>query len=120
MTLKPQLFGLLLPLGLMMLAGCCQSPEPGETRVDERGIEQVWVPAGSFLMGTEDITMLNPPSWAWREIDSEQPQHEVFLSSGYWIDKYEVTNAAFQAFVEDGGYTTSEYWSEEGRAWVSE
>ena len=28
----------------------------------------------------------------------------------YWLDRYEVTNAAFAEFVADGGYTNPEYW----------
>ena len=112
---------LCLALIALIVAGCRQTstPEPGATRIDERGIEQVWVPAGSFMMGTAESEALNPPSWARREFESEQPQHEVRLSSGYWIDKYEVTNAAFRAFVDDGGYTEQEHWSEEGWAWLS-
>lgn len=121
MKLNPQSFGLLLPLGLMMLAGCCQTTEaePGETRADPKGIEQVWVPAGSFMMGTENTAALDPPTWARREIESEQPQHEVYITHSYWIDKYEVTNAAFQAFVEDGGYREKSHWSKDGLAWLS-
>ncbi len=97
--------------------------KPGETRTDDKGIEQVWVPAGCFLMGTsesegEAALALDPPSWAARRLSSEQPQHNVCLTTGYWIDKYEVTNAAFQAFVDDGGYTTQDYWSEIGWAWL--
>jgi formylglycine-generating enzyme required for sulfatase activity len=85
----------------------------------------VWVPAGSFLMGTDEATInellaLNPPAWVRREFASEQPQHEVRLSAGYWIDKYEVTNQAFQAFVDAGGYTRQEYWSEAGWQWLSQ
>jgi formylglycine-generating enzyme required for sulfatase activity len=30
---------------------------PGQTRLDPAGIQQVWVPAGSFLMGTDDATI---------------------------------------------------------------
>jgi iron(II)-dependent oxidoreductase len=71
-------------------------------------------------MGTDDTSSLEPPPWALRELESEQPQHEVRITRGYWIDKYEVTNAAFQAFVEDGGYLTKEYWSEEGWQWLSQ
>jgi len=111
-----------LTLMVLLVVGCNQTPtpEPGETRTDQRGIEQVWVPSGTFMMGTADPEALDPPSWARREIESEQPQHEVHLSSGFWIDKYEVTNAAFQAFVDDGDYTRQEYWSQEGWAWLSE
>lgn len=100
-------------------------PSAGESRIDEKGVEQVWVPAGVFLMGThqEDVKALkgqdDVPTWVKAALPSESPAHEVTLSSGYWIDKYEVTNAAFQAFVDDGGYTQQEYWSEEGWAWLS-
>jgi formylglycine-generating enzyme required for sulfatase activity len=114
------LFRLLLT-PTIFLAGCGgpQTHTPGETRLDPHGIEQVWVPAGIFLMGTEDISNLNPPAWAEHELPSEQPQHEVRLSRGFWIDKYEVTNAAFQAFVEGGGYQKKEFWSENGWGWLS-
>jgi hypothetical protein len=39
------------------------------------------------------------------------PQPEVTLPD-YWIDKYEVTNAAYQAFVDAGGYSDPKYWRE--------
>ena len=94
-------------------------PKSGDVRFDAYGIEQVWVPSGSFMMGTDDANSLEPPYWAKRELESEQPSHEVFLSSGYWIDKYEVTNAAFQAFIDDTGYSTEEYWSPEGWQWLN-
>jgi formylglycine-generating enzyme required for sulfatase activity len=63
---------------------------------------------------------MNPPAWVQREFASEQPQHEVRLTAGYWIDKYEVTNQAFQAFIHAGGYTTQAYWSEAGWQWLSQ
>ena len=93
-------------------------------RLDAKGISQVWVPAGSFLMGTsaqeaQQLSTSDAPAWVKRELSSEQPQHEVRLTHGYWIDQYEVTNAAFQAFIDAGGYTTRDYWSEAGWAWLS-
>jgi len=33
----------------------------------------------------------------------------------YWIDKYEVTNAEFKRFVDQGGYQKQEYWKHEFR-----
>jgi formylglycine-generating enzyme required for sulfatase activity len=74
-------------------------------------------------MGTSDdeadaVRDLDPPFWVEARLPSEQPQHEVRLTVGFWIDKYEVTHAAFQAFVDDGGYEKQEYWSEDGWAWL--
>ena len=109
----------LLLLFLVVMAGAhCPA------RRDAKGIAQVWVPAGTFLMGTDDATLqkleaLDPPAWVRKELGSDRPQHAVRLTDGYWIDTYEVTNAAFRAFVDDGGYATPRYWSERGRAWLA-
>ena len=99
------------------------APTPGQLRTDAKGIEQVWVPAGSFLMGTDaaaipGLKALNPPKFVLGELASEQPQHEVRLTKGYWIDKHEVTNEAFRKFVEDGGYRMRSLWSESGWDWL--
>ena len=101
------------------------APVPGQTRLDGHGIQQVWVPAGSFLMGTSGASVqaleaLDPPGFVRGEFPSEQPQHEVRITRGFWIDKYEVTVAAFQAFVEAGGYQDQALWSEAGWAWLGE
>ena len=105
------------------IASVTATPKAGDARKDAKGIEQVWVEAGSFRMGSsaeeiEALLELNPPSFVAAEFASEQPQHEVRISKGYWIDKYEVTNRAFRAFVDDGGYTNRAYWSAEGWEWL--
>ncbi len=71
--------------------------------------EMVYVPAGEFLMGsTEDDEDAD---------DDELPQHSVTLDA-FWIDKYEVTNAQYAAFLnaegnqEEGGVTWLEADSE--------
>ncbi len=116
---SPAFRSVVIPLALAWLAvGQCAA------RRDAKGVEQVWVPAGSFLMGTDDATIeelkaLDPPKWVAKEFESERPQHRVRLTEGFWIDKHEVTYAAFEAFVDAGGYTTASYWSEGGRAWLA-
>lgn len=118
------LFGIIVFIGASGLALAQDStPEAGTSRMDDKGIEQVWVPPGCFSMGSNDpegFAGLEPPSWVKRalEPDMEQPAHEVCITQGYWIDKYEVTNAAYQAFIDDGGYDTQAYWSEKGWKWL--
>lgn len=46
------------------------------------------------------------------------PQHLVQLTHGYWLDRFEVTHTAFQAFVDAGGYSQPDYWSDEGLDWL--
>jgi formylglycine-generating enzyme required for sulfatase activity len=52
------------------------------------GVGMVLVPAGCFMMGSED-----------GERD-ERPVHEVCFDAPFWIDRYEVTNAQYGS----GGY----------------
>lgn len=53
-------------------------------------MEMVWCPPGSFLMGRSDGTEgLEGP---WKRND-EMPQHQVFLTKGFWMARTEVTEA---------------------------
>src|SRR5439155_22171043 len=55
--------------------------------------DMVWLPGGTFFMGSED----GQPD--------EKPVHQVALD-GFWIDKTEVTNEQFDRFVRATGYVT--------------
>lgn len=50
------------------------------------GMEFVWIPAGSFRMG----------SMASEADTDERPVREVRISSGFWMGKYEVTQAQWE------------------------
>ncbi|HEX6749547.1 MAG TPA: formylglycine-generating enzyme family protein [Longimicrobium sp.] len=58
-------------------------PEPG----------MVWIPGGSFRMGSNDF------------YPEEAPVHRVVVR-GFWIDRHPVTNARFNRFVAATGYLT--------------
>jgi formylglycine-generating enzyme required for sulfatase activity len=121
-AMHPVIVALALCFGVHL--ACLAQPETGQLRRDAAGVEQVWVPAGKFRMGTS-VAMLAQlkaqpiPAWAAKAMDSEAPEHEVQLTRGFWIDKYEVTNQAFQAFVDQGGYSRRAHWSEEGWQWLA-
>ncbi|HKA29118.1 MAG TPA: SUMF1/EgtB/PvdO family nonheme iron enzyme, partial [Candidatus Binatia bacterium] len=53
----------------------------------------VWVPGGTFLMGSD------------HHYPEEAPAHRVSVD-GFWMDRTPVTNRQFRRFVEDTGYTT--------------
>jgi sulfatase modifying factor 1 len=53
----------------------------------------VWVPGGTFLMGSNDF------------YPEERPVHRVALD-GFWMDEHPVTNAEFKRFVKATGYLT--------------
>jgi len=62
---------------------------------------------GSFLLGDE-------PGFAF---DNERPSQPCRVAP-FTIDVGLVTNAAYLAFVDDGGYARTACWSEEGLAWL--
>jgi formylglycine-generating enzyme required for sulfatase activity len=62
------------------------------------------VPAGPFVMGSDK--QKDPQAR-----DDETPQHEVNLPA-YQISRYPLTNAQYQAFVDDEGYQNEAYWTE--------
>jgi formylglycine-generating enzyme required for sulfatase activity len=132
MRLAPFAFALGLSLSsLAATIGCVNTVcikrfelQPGSLRHDERGVGQVWVPPGRFVMGTDETTRAelaaqDLPRWVAGELASECPAHEVEITRGFWIDRCEVSNSAFAAFVEDGGYARRELWSEPGWSWLS-
>jgi len=65
---------------------------------------EVLVPGGPFTMGTSS------EPWA---LDNERPAHTVDLPA-FYLDTTPVTNAAYQQFVEDGGYRDQRWWSPAG------
>jgi iron(II)-dependent oxidoreductase len=74
------------------------------------GRDEVLVPAGPFVMGTDD------EAWAY---DNEGPAHAVDLPA-FRIDATPVTNRRYLEFMADGGYQRPELWAAEGWAWRQE
>ena len=49
--------------------------------------------------------------------ESETPQYTCELPD-FAISRYPITNGQFKLFVEDEGYSTEDYWSDTGKAWL--
>ncbi|MFF0163580.1 ergothioneine biosynthesis protein EgtB [Streptomyces sp. NPDC005263] len=72
------------------------------------GPAEVLVPGGPFTMGT------STEPWA---LDNERPAHRREVAP-FHIDTTPVTNAAYQAFIEDGGYDAERWWEPAGWAHI--
>lgn len=70
--------------------------------------EMVMVPAGEFLMGTPEDGL---------SYDDEQPQRKVYIGS-FLIDRYEVTNALYQEFVDATGHPAPSHQKPEFSLWL--
>ncbi len=64
------------------------------------GIEFVWIPPGSFMMGSGlSAEKLAVKYGGWEAAyEDEYPQHSVRISRGFWMSKYEVTNAQYRKY----------------------
>ncbi|MEV6597283.1 ergothioneine biosynthesis protein EgtB [Actinoplanes sp. NPDC051346] len=82
-----------------------RAPAPPPARAAVSG--EVLIPGGPFTMGTDT------EPWA---LDNERPAHPVDVAA-FFIDAAPVTNAAYAAFIADGGYDDSRWWSERGWAY---
>ena len=113
---------------VMCAAAVAQEEKPWEKPGTELGQEivgpdggvMVWVPAGSFPMGSTEeqvAELLRPFSGAVRDMlefffKAETPQRQVEMD-GFWIQKHEVTNAQYRAFCQATGREFPEH-SEQG------
>jgi formylglycine-generating enzyme required for sulfatase activity len=72
-----------------------QSYNPGAV-LNFRGIDMAYIPAGSFMMGSEDGE------------EDEKPVHEVFVDE-FWMGVTEVTQFQYEALIHDNpSYTVNE------------
>jgi gamma-glutamyl hercynylcysteine S-oxide synthase len=83
---------------------------PGPALPPPRSVphDAVLIPAGEFVLG---VDAADEP-WS---LDNERPATIVDLPA-FRIGRLPVTNAEWQAFVDDGGYHRAEWWSSRGWA----
>lgn len=93
-----------------------EATDPGrvaDRRVTDRwvvgGLEFCRVPAGKFLMGSQDDNRL--------AYDEEKPQHTLDLDYDYWIGRFPVTNRQFQEFVRQSRHRTNAEEKGSGYIW---
>jgi serine/threonine protein kinase len=60
---------------------------PGTVRTNSLGMEFVYIPPGEFIMGSD----YGP--------ENEKPAHKVTIAEGFWMSKYEVTEAQYLALI---------------------
>ena len=101
---------------MLATIGLMDQPYPVPTNGARRGTiasmatGEVRLPGGRVVMGTDD------EPWAY---DNERPAHPVDIAP-FRIDVTPVTNAAYRAFVDDGGYRDARLWSPVGWTWRQE
>lgn len=70
-------------------------------------ILMVKVASGEFTMGGKQV---------WEE----DTPHRIISTDAFLMDRFPLTNAQYQRFIDDGGYEKRGYWSKEGWKWKEE
>ena len=89
-----------------------RKPAGYEPRADGPAPVPEWidVAGGTATLGVDARSL--PFSW-----DNERPAHTVDVRP-FAIARHDVTNAAFQEFVDADGYTTERWWTPDDWAWI--
>jgi ergothioneine biosynthesis protein EgtB len=72
--------------------------------------EEMFVPGGRVTLGSRRGSI--PFGW-----DNEFPDIEIVVP-GFWMERLNVTNGDFLAFVDAGGYTTPDWWTPDDWDWI--
>lgn len=84
------------------------TPRAGEIVTNRIGMQLVYVPAGSFKMGSTDAEVQEVYAQAQRDVGSaakiewftrEQPRHQVTVRSPFYLGRYEVTQTEWQTVM---------------------
>ena len=75
-----------------LTAACGNKPIKSESVIKSKtGIEMVWIKPGTFMMGS-------PADEKGR--DTDETQHSVILTKGFYMGKYEITQEQYAAVME--------------------
>jgi len=83
------------------------------TTTNTATLDMIWCPPGTFMMGspTNELGSKHDASYTgWGSMEANEDLHQVTLTKGFWLGKYEVTQAQYLAVV--GEYP--EYFSTDG------
>jgi formylglycine-generating enzyme required for sulfatase activity len=93
--------------------------QAGERAVSLDGADMVYVPPGTFVMGSDlkeietafesAAQKYSDVMWTWFE--RELPRHEVDLP-GFWIDVVPVTCTQYKRFCDATGHHPPKYWAD--------
>ncbi len=93
-------------------AGFALTAKAGDVVTNSIGMKLVYVPAGSFMMGSSDSAAQLAGQYGKKEKDfaDELPQHPVRISKGFWMGQTEVTQGQYMSVMN------AQPWS--GKAYV--
>jgi formylglycine-generating enzyme required for sulfatase activity len=97
-------------LSVLTLGGCAAQRPPAQPVLNSLGMRMVPVPAGEFLMGSDEapstLAQAFPQLEAKRftDLGDEAPVHRVRITKSFYMGQTEVTVAQFRRFLDASAY----------------
>ena len=82
-----------------------------------RAVKPGFISTDAIVAGESKLSILlhpegtAPPGMVWVPPMSPAPS-PAFALPGFWLGRYEITNAEFKRFVDAGGYQNAQYWKD--------
>ena len=92
-------------IALLVPVSAAANPETTFVLPGGAEIEMVWIEPGTFMMGS-------PPSEPGR-YDNEGPQHEVTITRGFYLGKYEITQGQWESVMGTHPWSGQSYVQED-------
>lgn len=95
---------------LLLLICCISLPASPASLVDRFGMPFVLIPAGEFMMGSDESPEALALSWPayerkrFTDIADEAPVHRVRITKAFYLGRTEVTVGQFRRFLDVSGY----------------
>jgi len=110
--LKQRTSGLLtMLLSMVLITAHAASPNPLAATIENSiGMTMVLIPAGQFMMGTEESVAALKAAYPdyeekrLQDLDDERPLHKVNITRPFYIGKTLVTVGQFAKFIAESGY----------------
>jgi len=98
-----------LPIFFALLLGAAAQAEPAVS-VNKLGMRFVTVPAGEFMMGSDDTPASLAQAYPdydvsrFEKLGDESPRHRVRITHAFEMGQHEVTVGQFRTFLKASGY----------------
>ena len=99
-----------LRVSLLFLTSCISLPAWTEPLVNRLGMPFVLIPAGEFMMGSDESPEALARSWPayerqrFSDIADEAPVHRVRITKAFYLGQTEVTVGQFRRFLDASGH----------------
>jgi len=111
--MKTKRFLIILPIIALLFLQACSCSSLEDYLSDYEG--SLWSPTVGDMIYLESAN----DTYRFGKPNGPQGIIQTTLTYNFLISQYEVTNRAFEEFVDDGGYTNQAYWTTAGWNYIS-